>query len=472
MNIKCDNCEEVYSKYLSDIPSAWRKQIVAAICAAVATNEDIDCADVKDCETLTSLSTFSVSDGQVCVTYKDEKGVSTTRCFSTAGFSGLENGDYGDITVSGDADVWTIDDDVVTFAKMQNINTNRLLGRSTAGVGNIEELTIGTGLTLAGGELSSSSYKFGVSGEDDTAGEDREFDQLDTYNLTLTNSQFRVLGTYTYATTGLGMTIEPYDEAQMFFNPRKGAFRAGLGTSSGWYEASVGGFSAAFGANNVASGGYAMSWGTANNASNVMCTAFGTGNTASGSRCTAFGDDTLASGYNCVTWGQTTEASGHFSTAWGLGTISLSHAGTVLGTYNDDSAPALENDFDLGNRLLQIGIGWDDTDRRNGLTMLQSGHIGIGENILVPTALIHIDGSTTAAGTAPLKFASGTVMTTPEAGAVEFNGTNLFFSPSTTRNTILMTALVSAVSPTSPDRTIAVNIGGVTYYIAAKTTND
>lgn len=42
-------------------------------------------------------------------------------------------------------------------------------------------------------------------------------------------------------------------------------------------------------------------------------------------------------------------------------------------------------------------------------------------------------GSTTIA---PLKLVSGTNLTTPVAGAVEFNGTNLFFTPSSTRKTV------------------------------------
>lgn len=46
-----------------------------------------------------------------------------------------------------------IKDDAVTFAKMQNIATDRLLGRATASSGNVEELTIGTGLALSGGAL-------------------------------------------------------------------------------------------------------------------------------------------------------------------------------------------------------------------------------------------------------------------------------------------------------------------------------
>lgn len=68
---------------------------------------------------------------------------------------GLTDGDKGDITVSASGAVWTIDNDVVTFAKMQNINTDRLIGRSTAGSGDPEEISIGSGLLLSGGILSA-----------------------------------------------------------------------------------------------------------------------------------------------------------------------------------------------------------------------------------------------------------------------------------------------------------------------------
>ncbi|MEK7357330.1 MAG: hypothetical protein AAB250_12835, partial [Bdellovibrionota bacterium] len=43
----------------------------------------------------------------------------------------------------------------VTFSKMQNINTGKLLGRSTASAGAIEELVVGSGLTLSNGSLSA-----------------------------------------------------------------------------------------------------------------------------------------------------------------------------------------------------------------------------------------------------------------------------------------------------------------------------
>lgn len=60
----------------------------------------------------------------------------------------------GDVTGSG---ALTIANDAVTYAKMQNTSgPSRLLGRgSAAGAGDIEELTVGTGLSLSGTVLSA-----------------------------------------------------------------------------------------------------------------------------------------------------------------------------------------------------------------------------------------------------------------------------------------------------------------------------
>jgi len=52
----------------------------------------------------------------------------------------LADGDYGDFTVS--SGVATIDNDAVTYAKIQNVSaTDKLLGRSSSGAGDIEEIT-------------------------------------------------------------------------------------------------------------------------------------------------------------------------------------------------------------------------------------------------------------------------------------------------------------------------------------------
>jgi hypothetical protein len=49
----------------------------------------------------------------------------------------------------------TLGANVVTFSKFQQISASKLLGRSTAGTGNVEELSLGTGFTLVDGTLSA-----------------------------------------------------------------------------------------------------------------------------------------------------------------------------------------------------------------------------------------------------------------------------------------------------------------------------
>lgn len=66
----------------------------------------------------------------------------------------------GDVTASGSGSVAaTIAADAVTYAKMQNVSAaSRLLGRgSAAGSGDVQELTVGTGLSLSGTVLSATA---------------------------------------------------------------------------------------------------------------------------------------------------------------------------------------------------------------------------------------------------------------------------------------------------------------------------
>lgn len=75
----------------------------------------------------------------------------------------------GDIKIRGDVVgvdaklnsnvVTTIQPGVVTLAKQANMNTNRLIGRSTAGSGSPEEIAIGSGLTLVGGQLAATAVQ-------------------------------------------------------------------------------------------------------------------------------------------------------------------------------------------------------------------------------------------------------------------------------------------------------------------------
>ena len=73
------------------------------------------------------------------------------------------------------------------------------------------------------------------------------------------------------------------------------------------------------------------------------------------------------------------------------------------------------------------------------------GTVSIG--MYPATAALQIKAGTAAASTAPLKFNAGTNLTTPEAGAVEFDGTDLYYTTSTpTRRTIVNTAASQTLS--------------------------
>lgn len=58
--------------------------------------------------------------------------------------------DFGDITTAVNGETWTIDNDVVTFAKMQNIATDTLIGRDSASTGDPESITLSDGLEFSG----------------------------------------------------------------------------------------------------------------------------------------------------------------------------------------------------------------------------------------------------------------------------------------------------------------------------------
>lgn len=77
-------------------------------------------------------------------------------------------------------------------------------------------------------------------------------------------------------------------------------------------------------------------------------------------------------------------------------------------------------------RRLDLGIGAVAV-----LSLANNNNVGIGTTS--PTAALHLKAGTATASTAPLKFTSGTNLTTAEAGAIEYNGSN-FFATSTAGN--------------------------------------
>lgn len=100
----------------------------SAVPAKVPTTGDLQLGEL-------ALNTY---DGKL-YTLKDNGSASVVEI---GGATPVPDGDKGDITVSSSGTTWTIDNNAVSYAKIQDVSaTDRLLGRSTAGAGDIEEIT-------------------------------------------------------------------------------------------------------------------------------------------------------------------------------------------------------------------------------------------------------------------------------------------------------------------------------------------
>ena len=127
------------------------------ICAApgASTVRDIDYLSIRNRDTAAATVTVMLDDNGTdyeivkaalavgdSLIYTHGDGWRTVDSFGQvkSGFA-VPDGDKGDITVSSSGTVWTVDNDAITYAKMQNVSaTDKLLGRSTAGSGDVEEI--------------------------------------------------------------------------------------------------------------------------------------------------------------------------------------------------------------------------------------------------------------------------------------------------------------------------------------------
>lgn len=101
------------------------------------------------------------------------------------------------------------------------------------------------------------------------------------------------------------------------------------------------------------------------------------------------------------------------------------------------------------------------TSRAERLRVSAAGRVGIG--VTGPTAMLHLKAGTATASTAPLKLNTGTVLTTAEAGAVEYNNTfHLTDSDATRRHVVVCASSTktTAGAPYTNDGYITVRIGG------------
>lgn len=110
------------------------------------------------------------------------------------------------------------------------------------------------------------------------------------------------------------------------------------------------------------------------------------------------------------------------------------------------------------------------TIQQQRLSIRSTGNVGISE--ANPTATLHLRAGTATAGSSPLKFNTGTSLATPEAGSMEYNGSNLFFTPaSIVRKQVILgySATASLDFPAMSDNQngdLTINVPGATLGMA------
>lgn len=89
------------------------------------------------------------------------------------------------------------------------------------------------------------------------------------------------------------------------------------------------------------------------------------------------------------------------------------------------------------------------------------GNLGVGTT--TPTATLHLKAGTATANTAPLKLTTGTALTAPEDGALEYHSSHLYFTIGSTRYQLDQQTGTALDSGTyTPTGTIGVNVSAVT----------
>lgn len=142
---------------------------------------------------------------------------------------------------------------------------------------------------------------------------------------------------------------------------------------------------------------------------------------------------------------------------YNAGYTTTTGSSNVLLGYNIHTPAAGTNNFmSLGNTIFATGV--DGTG-----TTLSSGNVGI--YVAAPTARLHLAAGAATANKAPLKFTTGTVNTTAEAGAMEYNNTPHFTNSDAVRRNIVLSDGVYTAGLVVVGGKVKIRIGGTDYNV-------
>jgi hypothetical protein len=114
------------------------------------------------------------------------------------------------------------------------------------------------------------------------------------------------------------------------------------------------------------------------------------------------------------------------------------------------SQPTAENPLNSPDHSLSHRVFANDSSAPvKSVVVDADGQVGIG--IDTPTAHFHVKAGTAEVGTAPHKLTSGVLLTVPEAGAMEFDGTGIYLTPTNHRRFISLASdsIIATVTATT-----------------------
>ena len=139
------------------------------------------------------------------------------------------------------------------------------------------------------------------------------------------------------------------------------------------------------------------------------------------------------------------------------GTFDISNTAPSI-TLTDTTVSAKSLKIDVDGNIVQIREVGGASGSLVSLD-LANNRFGLG---IPPTATLHLKAGTTAANTAPLKLAPGSLNTTPEDGTVEYDGTVPYFTVGTIRRLIGIVSIARvAGSDATTSSTTLVDITGL-----------
>jgi hypothetical protein len=153
---------------------------------------------------------------------------------------------------------------------------------------------------------------------------------------------------------------------RMMWYPDKAAFRVGAVRGTQWNKDSIGTFSIAMGIDTKAIGSGSLATGQETIASGVVSTAIGFLSKAAGEVAIAIGSGANAAANYCL--------------AIGDNVIANSFLSISMGRFNNPVINEVTSGYVATEPLFIIGNGTHFTDRKNALTILKNGMIGIGNN--------------------------------------------------------------------------------------------